>query len=292
MSPKPSVIEHYTGRSRVLPELAVLGYDSHVAASRRLAGHVHPDAYEVCYISKGQVSWWVGREVYRVGKGDLYITRPGEEHGGVGSMMHTCELYFFQITFRKGRALPGLTAEQTRRIAKAFAGFGHRSFPASRAVREGFIKMMAAQRSGGELAQVAARSALHEVLLGVIEDHRRAAQSRTGRESDKSGVVLDAMHWIDAHLDQNARVEEIACAVGLGVSRFHERFMDEVGFSPNDYRTRRRIEVAKAMLCQGNQPATQIALRLGFTTSQYFATVFRRHTGLSPVAFRKEMSVG
>jgi len=97
--PRSNYIEHYTGGKCILPELDALGFDENFAATRRLEAHAHPRAYEICYISGGEVNWWAKRKVFRVGKGDLYITGPGEEHGGVDSMMHACELYFLQIAF-------------------------------------------------------------------------------------------------------------------------------------------------------------------------------------------------
>jgi AraC-like DNA-binding protein len=52
-----------------------------------------------------------------------------------------------------------------------------------------------------------------------------------------------------------------------------------------DYITRRRIEESKKMLSQGEASVTDIAYALGFSSSQYFATVFKRITGQSPKQF-------
>ena len=48
-----------------------------------------------------------------------------------------------------------------------------------------------------------------------------------------------------------------------------------------------RIEKAKAMLRETDVDVTDISSRLGFSSSQYFATVFLKTTGLTPRVFRK-----
>lgn len=66
-----------------------------------------------------------------------------------------------------------------------------------------------------------------------------------------------------------------------------EVFKETTGLTPNDYLLRQRIERAKERLTQTSQPITEIALGVGFSSSQYFANVFRRYTGMTPLAHRK-----
>ncbi|MFA7370281.1 MAG: helix-turn-helix transcriptional regulator, partial [Kiritimatiellales bacterium] len=77
-------------------------------------------------------------------------------------------------------------------------------------------------------------------------------------------------------------------ASGLSRSEFFRKFKDETGTGPNQYLLWRRLEAAKDLLTNNELSITETAHRLGFSSSQYFATVFRRHTGLPPNSFRRQ----
>ena len=57
--------------------------------------------------------------------------------------------------------------------------------------------------------------------------------------------------------------------------------------SPWQYILKVRIEAAKQRLAARDESITQIAMRLGFASSQYFATTFKRITGVTPRAYRQ-----
>ena len=60
--------------------------------------------------------------------------------------------------------------------------------------------------------------------------------------------------------------------------------------TPRDYLGRLRLRAAQQALRGTGEEITAIALRLGYPSSQYFATAFRRHTGLSPREYRVRAS--
>ena len=43
--------------------------------------HVHDDAIEICYLSRGNQTYLVGDDVYQVRGGECFITYPNEIHG-------------------------------------------------------------------------------------------------------------------------------------------------------------------------------------------------------------------
>jgi AraC-like DNA-binding protein len=66
-------------------------------------------------------------------------------------------------------------------------------------------------------------------------------------------------------------------------------FHQEIGMPPSEYILRKKIELAKEMLLAG-ATVTQTAFELDFSSSQYFATVFKRYTGESPRDFLRKKS--
>ena len=78
----------------------------------------------------------------------------------------------------------------------------------------------------------------------------------------------------------------VADQLGLGERELRGRFLTEVGCTPTQYLTRLRVQAAQQRLAESPQRVTQIAFDLGFSSSQYFATFFRKHVGQSPAEYR------
>ena len=65
-----------------------------------------------------------------------------------------------------------------------------------------------------------------------------------------------------------------------------------VGASTNKYIRRIRIDVAKEMLSKTNKSVGTIAEETGFSESQYFSTVFKQETGMTPSQFKDSLRKG
>jgi AraC family transcriptional regulator len=92
---------------------------------------------------------------------------------------------------------------------------------------------------------------------------------------------------MEMNLDKPLGLRDIAGAACLSRSYFAYMFRLSTGSSAMAYLYRLRIERAKAMLVQGSVPLGELAAALGFSHHSHFTRVFRRHTGLSPRAFRR-----
>jgi transcriptional regulator GlxA family with amidase domain len=53
-----------------------------------------------------------------------------------------------------------------------------------------------------------------------------------------------------------------------------------------------RVEAAKSLLIETDQPMTMISDACGFGDAERLSVVFRRHTGTSPSKFRKASLTG
>lgn len=81
-------------------------------------------------------------------------------------------------------------------------------------------------------------------------------------------------------------VPDVAGAVGLSSVRLQARFRRELNCSVGEHRNRLRLHAAKRWLRDSDRPVTEIAHRLGFASSQYFATFFQHRVGVSPRGYR------
>jgi AraC family transcriptional regulator len=58
--------------------------------------------------------------------------------------------------------------------------------------------------------------------------------------------------------------------------------------SPAKYQLNARMSEARRLLRETRQSAVAVALDLGFSSPSHFAQVFRRETGLTPSAYRRQ----
>jgi AraC-like DNA-binding protein len=95
--------------------------------------------------------------------------------------------------------------------------------------------------------------------------------------------IQAVIEWLGANLRKPIQAEELVALSRLSASRFFQEFKTATGMTPKDYLLRLRVEEAARQLRKApTRPVTCIAHELGFSSSQYFATVFRRYLGVSP----------
>jgi AraC-like DNA-binding protein len=276
----------FRGAASLMPGVRQVGWAIFPKAkSRGLIRHRHPAHHEICYIVHGDLEWWVEKEVYRVSGGHVFVTRPGEIHGGINAVMNPCELYWVQIAISPHAPLPGLSPEDMSSLTSAFAGMQTRSFPGSADVKRCFDQWLAEVRWPRPYSAGIVRAAAGALLITVVRDYLASDRARANAvcRSERIQAVLD---WIEESIAQVHTVETLARYAGMSATQLRRRFVEETGFAPVEYLTLRRIQRAKKLLVEGDHSVTRITGELGFSSSQYFATVFRNLTGLAPLQYR------
>lgn len=97
--------------------------------------------------------------------------------------------------------------------------------------------------------------------------------------------------YIGQHLGDRISLAAVAAAAGLSPMHFAARFRLATGQRPHHYILRARIEHAKALLASSERSVVQVAGDAGFRTQAHFTTIFKRLTGATPCAWRRERSL-
>lgn len=92
--------------------------------------------------------------------------------------------------------------------------------------------------------------------------------------------------FIDAHLNHNLTVTEMAAVACMSPAHFARSFKVTTGQSPHQFINRLRLQLAKRMLTAPHQPISDIALSTGFSSQSNFSRAFRAATGMTPGAYR------
>jgi AraC family transcriptional regulator len=92
---------------------------------------------------------------------------------------------------------------------------------------------------------------------------------------------------IEANIDQDLSLHELAEIAGFSPFHFHRIFSSMVGETLNDFIQRIRVEKAAAMLVSNpKESITAVALECGFSGASTFARVFKESFGMSASEWR------
>jgi AraC-like DNA-binding protein len=252
----------------------------YLKALQPLVRHAHPDTMEIFYVARGRQVFWNGGEYHPLTAGDVYVIRPGETHGSGERPQERNILYWYQVRLgRKAPPITGLSRERSRFLLEALGKIARRVFSGSDSLQRLFDEILMAPKGG-----VPSRGAILENRFAALILETLACERR-GADRIQSPAISLACEYVSAHLGDALGVEQLAATVRLSPSRFKERFTHEVGMPPGEYILRRRIDGAADALSRGASIG-EVADRFGFSSSQYFATAFKRHTGRTPRASR------
>lgn len=109
--------------------------------------------------------------------------------------------------------------------------------------------------------------------------------------SDNARYVRKAIDLImKNYMDEKLTIAQLASQLYLSSNYLSLLFKKETGKTINQFITQVRIAHAKELLTDGSLSLTAVAKRTGYHDANYFSKVFKRETGLSPKAFRENLS--
>jgi YesN/AraC family two-component response regulator len=99
--------------------------------------------------------------------------------------------------------------------------------------------------------------------------------------------VARAVDYIYDHLHTQITLEELADYVKLNPAYFSRLFKKEMGIPVSTYIRRQKVETAKNMLAYSEFQVSQIAQILAFPSQSYFAEIFKKETGFTPMEYKR-----
>ena len=143
-------------------------------------------------------------------------------------------------------------------------------------LRSGLIALKTAmERQDGDT--VSCINVLLEVLNCIKEGHAQGDMD----------VIGSALYYLENNYFREIDITSLAQEYGYSRTHFTSLFSQKTGETPYRYLTKVRIEHAKALLRAKTYSVEEIAYSVGFSCLVRFSETFKRHTGLSPLAYQK-----
>lgn len=106
-----------------------------------------------------------------------------------------------------------------------------------------------------------------------------------GRTS--SELVTRACHKIRRGVDRSFDLGALAKSCGASARTLNRRFQAELNCSPLQFAHRVKVERAKSLLETTRLRIQELPARLGYLDETTFRAIFSRHTGVTPVEYRR-----
>ena len=118
-------------------------------------------------------------------------------------------------------------------------------------------------------------------------------QQAPGQDPKLSRDVLrTAIRFVNENLESKLKWDEIASDVGLDPFTFGRGFKLSTGMTPHQYIIRCRLRRAMKLLARDEVSLADIALEVGCSCQSHLTTLFRKHLGTTPGAFRMSAREG
>ncbi|MBI5693093.1 MAG: AraC family transcriptional regulator [Verrucomicrobia bacterium] len=289
---------HYPGKRlppSALPGVKSVGcWDASQAQSWGLDWHRN-EGIELTFLERGGVAFSVDRRQAQLRPDDLTVTRPwqrhrvGDPHVGAGRLHWLIVDVGMRRPHQPWRwpAWIVLTRIDREELTHYLRHNERPVWAATPEIRQCFQRIAAAVGSDREGDQVSRLAALiNELLVLVLEMFRRRRVTLDTSLASAERTV--ALFWSELqrspeHLAEPWTVAAMARQCGLGVTRFIHHSKQLTNTTPIPHLTRCRLEAAARLLRENRRRSVlEVALATGFSSSQYFATCFRRHFGVPP----------
>jgi AraC-like DNA-binding protein len=116
-------------------------------------------------------------------------------------------------------------------------------------------------------------------------------KSRKDKKRKVPSWARELKEIIQDHIDTNLSLKEISKGLDINpsyLSREFSRYFGDLSFG--EYIRKQRIEKAKELIGSSRYSLTEIAYLTGFSDQSHFTRIFKKFTGQSPSAFRKNLA--
>lgn len=131
------------------------------------------------------------------------------------------------------------------------------------------------------------RALVMELLATLCREYSGACDDSYGEQSHLLSCIKHAVGLISSEFHRDLSLDEICLAAGFSKYYFVREFKRVTGYTILNCIHMTRCENAKRLLVEGELSIAEISARCGFSGQSYFARIFKRFVGVSPMRYRQ-----
>ncbi|MCP3894631.1 MAG: AraC family transcriptional regulator [Bacteroides sp.] len=137
-----------------------------------------------------------------------------------------------------------------------------------------------------EADKICTQQYLSGIVLHIIGMILSISKNKIFEISDVDQKIEQAKIIMNENVLRNIDPEELAMRLNISYSWFRKVFKDYTGYAPAKYFQELKLRKAKQLLVSTSQSVKEISFLLGYQSTEYFFSFFKKHTGLTPLEYR------
>ena len=252
--------------------------------------HIHYNDYEVYYLLEGERCYFIGTKIYHLKQGSLVFIRRNVIHKTALAkeahhdriLLEISRSYLesvFAITgeltlhdfFQDDCIILSLESEEQNFITELLLALG---------------RELGTKNSGFRLL---AKSLVAELFIYAKRMENKTNPSASSRTDDPRHRQIEQIAcYIAENCCSPLSLNSIAEQFYMNKCYLSRIFKEITGFTVNGYLHARRIQKARSLLIQNSMNISEVAEAAGYENLTYFERVFKKHTGMSPLEYRRQ----
>lgn len=282
----------------VLPGINSIGFwNASLDQSWGLPWHRN-EGIEITFLDSGSMPFSIGEKEYTIMPNEITITRPwqphklGNPHIGIGK--------YFWIILDVGVRQPHqewtwpswvmLKKDDLDDLTKILRQNEQPIWKVNKDIRKCFVKIgELIQEDKNFLTESWIVIYINELLMHFLQSFRTGGFKLDKNLTDSFRTIQLFVQYLEENYSEVWTLESMAEHCGLGVTRFVHYFKQAKNMTPVQYLNMVRLKAAANQLAQnGDVQISKVCYEHGFSSGQYFSTVFRKQFGCSPAVYRME----
>ena len=254
------------------------------------SGELH-DFWEIVYADKKSVVITAGAQELTLEAGQMYIHKPNEFHKircdgtrAANSVILSFDCFCPELMSIAGIVINCSTEEKKLMgliISEAANAF-------STPLGTPYTRMLEKSQSGDFGCEQMIQLYMEQLLILLIRGNKRSIPQK----NDTNSTLLPRIcEYLENNVEKRLSFSDIVKAFSVSGSVIKRLFKDNMNCGIMEHFSRLKVDAAKQMIRENELNFTEISEKLGFNTPQYFTTVFRRISGMSPSEYEKSVKL-
>ncbi|MBB5337128.1 AraC family transcriptional regulator [Pectinatus brassicae] len=244
--------------------------------------HKHEDVVEVLLVRSGSGVYIIDGKRYIIQQGDMIICNSNILHDEDAKMSENLNIY--------GCALTNITIAACQKnclIDYNIRPIIHtdKYFLTLKKIMGTIYSLLSSGLKNNENICLQITETFLSLVTKIIDKNKMPDIYKKTTCSEK--LALDIKQYIDLHYNEEITLALLGKELHVSAYYLAHVFKNELGYSPIQYITRRRIGEAQSLLIATQYSITYIADIVGYGNPNHFNILFNKYVGMSPGKYRK-----